>query len=374
MGQRFISFFTYLQTLLISCCFAQGQGIGSDQQYTITKKLLSIEDGLASHEVFCGVQDSTGFLWLGTRNGLNRYDGKSCLIFTRQRNKLQDNKVVQLAKDDVNHLFIAYGSTGFQLTTNGKVDVMDATTQEIKSFTAAFPNLPFKEQDVYWIANDGTDEVCFLTANPFRFWKFSTVKGFRLRFEMKDWMKSTSNVDHRTTGPVCSFVKGNALLKLTNQDTQYFVTEDQVVGFQQPDILRSLPIGFTDEHQVLITYNKAANPDAFAVDLIDAYGRINPAPDLSHYNLSAVAGRYWYLAGIATGGSASFFYIANDGLYLWNKDAFLRVLDKSELKGFENLFIYQMFPDAIGNIWICTSVGVIQLGLKRNRFQPYFFH
>ncbi|MCE6990498.1 hypothetical protein [Dyadobacter sp. CY323] len=50
---------------------------------------------------------------------------------------------------DANRLFIQYGSTGFQLITNGKVDVMDATTQGIKTLTAAFPDLPFKERDVY---------------------------------------------------------------------------------------------------------------------------------------------------------------------------------------------------------------------------------
>src|SRR4249920_1855308 len=128
----------------------QSESMNNNPAYTITKRLLSIEDGLASHEVFCGLQDKAGFLWFGTRNGLNRYDGKNCLLFTRQRNKLQDNKVVQLAKDDVNNLFIEYGSTGFQLTTDGKVDVMNAVTQEVKPLTSAFPKMPFKEQDVYW--------------------------------------------------------------------------------------------------------------------------------------------------------------------------------------------------------------------------------
>jgi ligand-binding sensor domain-containing protein len=86
---------------MISGCYlsAQERRINNTAQYTITKRLLSVEDGLAAHEVFCGVQDSSGFIWFGTRNGLNRYDGKNCLLLTRQRNKLQDNKVVQLAKD-----------------------------------------------------------------------------------------------------------------------------------------------------------------------------------------------------------------------------------------------------------------------------------
>lgn len=99
--------------------FAQGSVVTNNDKFTISKRLLSIEDGLASHEVFCGLQDKAGFLWFGTRNGLNRYDGKNCLLFTRQRNNLQENKVVQLAKDDANQLFIEYGSAGFQLTTNG---------------------------------------------------------------------------------------------------------------------------------------------------------------------------------------------------------------------------------------------------------------
>jgi len=95
----------------------QGDSIRSNLEYTITKRLLSVENGFASHEVFCGVQDSSGFLWFGTRNGLNRFDGSNCLLFTRQRNKLQENKVVQLAVDDANRLFLQYGSAGFQLTT-----------------------------------------------------------------------------------------------------------------------------------------------------------------------------------------------------------------------------------------------------------------
>src|SRR5689334_9916240 len=126
--------------------FAQNNSLPGNAGYTISKRLLSVEDGLASHEVFCGVQDKAGFLWFGTRNGLNRYDGKNCLLFTRQRNNLQDNKVVQLAKDDVGNLIIEYGSAGFQLTTNGKLDVMNTVTGEVKTLTAAIPEMPFKEQ------------------------------------------------------------------------------------------------------------------------------------------------------------------------------------------------------------------------------------
>ena len=341
-------------------------------EYTITKRLLSVENGFASHEVFCGVQDSSGFLWFGTRNGLNRFDGNKCLLFTRQRNRLQENKVVQLAVDDANHLFLQYGIAGFQLTTVGKVDVMDATTQQVKTLTAAFPNLPFRERDVYWIANDGTGEISFLTASPFRYWRYSSKKGFRLMLEMKGWFRQDSLLDYRTTGPVNTFIQGTAHLKLTNQQVQYVVKDKNVTSFRQHHVLRSLPIGLTKQDELLITYNTAADMDNFVVDKLTRRGQLLPAQDLDQYSLNAVKGRYWFQVWPATDGQATAFYIATDALYLWNKHAFLKVIGKSELKGFENLFIYRLFPDKLGNLWLCTSSGVMQLTIKKNRFKPYF--
>ncbi|WP_157486690.1 histidine kinase dimerization/phosphoacceptor domain -containing protein [Dyadobacter alkalitolerans] len=350
---------------------AQSNSAQDNSEFSVTKRLLSIEDGLASHEVFCGIQDNAGFLWFGTRNGLNRYDGRNSLLFTRQRDKLQENKVVQLAKDNANRLFVQYGSTGFQLMTNGKVDVIDATTREVKTLTAAFPDLPFKERDVYWVANDGTGEVCFLTAFPFRYWLYSAKKGFRLRFKMKDWDKKAP-IDYRTTGPFCAFMEGKVLLKLNNQEKQFLITPDTVITFQQHDVLRSLPIGFANNNELLITYNTASNTDQFAVGKLDPNGKLTLVKDPARYNLEPVKNRYWFQVCAATGSGGAAFYIPTDALYLWNKSAFLKVIDHSELKGFENLFIYQLFPDALGNLWLCTSLGVFQLTLKKNRFQPYF--
>lgn len=344
----------------------------NNTNYTITKRLLSIEDGLASHEVFCGVQDNAGFLWFGTRNGLNRYDGKNCLLFTRQRNNLQENKVVQLAKDDANNLFIEYGSTGFQLTTNRKIDVMNATTQEVKTLTAAFPKMPFKEEEVYWIANDGTDEINFLTAYPFRLWKYSTKNGFKLRYEINDWSRNDSIVDYRTTGPLCVFGNGNALLKLFNQSTQYLISKDTVIAFIQKDVLRSLPIGFNSQNDLLIAYNTTTEIALFNVGLVTQSGRSEFPTDTIKLNADSIKGKYWYLTANSVDGKSCVLYIGTDALYLWNENVFLKVLSKSELKGFENLFLYRLFSDNFGNQWLCTSLGVLQLKIDKNRFTQYF--
>lgn len=59
----------------ISTCLLQAQT-------TITPERITIEDGLSQGFVSCIHQDREGFIWIGTKNGLNRYDGHRFEVFT----------------------------------------------------------------------------------------------------------------------------------------------------------------------------------------------------------------------------------------------------------------------------------------------------
>lgn len=58
-------------------------------------------NGLSYNIVNCFLKDSRGFLWIGTYNGLNRYDGAHIRIFRKEktRNSLPNNTVHDLAED-----------------------------------------------------------------------------------------------------------------------------------------------------------------------------------------------------------------------------------------------------------------------------------
>ena len=45
---------------------------------------LSIEDGLSQNSVLSIAQDSIGYMWFVTQDGLNRYDGRSFKIYSKQ--------------------------------------------------------------------------------------------------------------------------------------------------------------------------------------------------------------------------------------------------------------------------------------------------
>ena len=48
---------------------------------------LTTADGLANNSVRYIYQDSKGFIWMATLNGLNRYDGNSLITFRPQKSK-----------------------------------------------------------------------------------------------------------------------------------------------------------------------------------------------------------------------------------------------------------------------------------------------
>jgi signal transduction histidine kinase/ligand-binding sensor domain-containing protein len=107
----------FLHRLMLVIFFALGLALtrvlpawASDLRATsVPFEHLGVDQGLSENAVIAIAQDSQGYLWFGTRDGLNRYDGYSFTTFTPQpndENSLADGFVTALHVDREGILWI----------------------------------------------------------------------------------------------------------------------------------------------------------------------------------------------------------------------------------------------------------------------------
>lgn len=76
---------------------------------------LTVEDGLSSNTIFSIIQDSRGFLWIGTYDGLNRYDGYEFKVYKNipeDSTSISDNMIRALHEDKYGNIWIGCGWGG----------------------------------------------------------------------------------------------------------------------------------------------------------------------------------------------------------------------------------------------------------------------
>ncbi|WP_158069910.1 hybrid sensor histidine kinase/response regulator transcription factor [Cnuella takakiae] len=93
---------------------------------------LTTEDGLPQGFITGIVQDRKGFMWLGTRDGLARYDGRSIKVLRSEEGDsttLSGNIIRFLSLDPHNNIWVQYD--------NGSTDLLNPETEQVRRLTAA---------------------------------------------------------------------------------------------------------------------------------------------------------------------------------------------------------------------------------------------
>jgi signal transduction histidine kinase/ligand-binding sensor domain-containing protein/DNA-binding response OmpR family regulator len=138
---RFLPYILLFLLLLPSFGFTQN----------IRFKHLSVNDGLSQNAVFAITQDKKGFMWFGTRDGLNRYDGYTIKQYhhdPNDQNSLDDNHITAMHTDATGNLWVG--------TFRGNLNRYDASTD-------TFERIPLPQQD-YVAANES--EILSIISDP----------------------------------------------------------------------------------------------------------------------------------------------------------------------------------------------------------------
>lgn len=150
-----------------------------------------VENGLSNNTVYCSIQDSKGFLWFGTKEGLNRFDGYRFKLFNSETG---DNNL--LRKDFV-----------FCLVTDAKENLWVGTQDGVYRFDYA------KERLVRFISLPEINDIQIDRKGQLWFRSITTVCRYNF------------NTQSLTTFPPEKFIHVTALCMSTNGD-MWFGTSD----------------------------------------------------------------------------------------------------------------------------------------------------
>jgi ligand-binding sensor domain-containing protein/signal transduction histidine kinase len=92
-------------------------------------KQFTDADGLSQSTIFAMMQDQLGYLWLGTIDGLNRYDGYEFKVYVNESEdstSISDNFISALYEDDEGYIWVG--------TVNGYLNRFDRKTDVFKRY------------------------------------------------------------------------------------------------------------------------------------------------------------------------------------------------------------------------------------------------
>jgi len=352
-----------------------------------------VENGLSNNTVSCSLQDNRGFMWFGTKDGLNRFDGYTFKIFrvnTKDPSTIGSNVIVCLHKDNNGVLWVGterglfkydpVNESFIHLLPSGENEIRDVKSDDhgnlwfLEKFTLVKYNITSHQSHVYTNAGFEATSLCVIHD---RVW-VSTSNGLieqlnqaNNTFVAYDMFKHSRH----TTGLFIEKI-------VSNGQNQLFVGT-----INQGAKIFDIPSG---SYKDLINYNEDKT-EIFVRDFIRA--------DDNHYWIATESGIYIYNLVSHQISHISKQYnnpygLSDNAIYTFCKDKEGGIWAGTYFGGlnyyakaytyFEKFFpeagenslsgnvVREIYPDNYGNLWIGTEDGGLnRLNLKSGKFYSY---
>lgn len=353
----------------------------------ITFHHLTTDEGLSQISVLSLYQDELGFIWIGTREGLNRYDNNSITTYKLQKNNnysLFSNNILKVTGDRKGKIFI--------LTTEGvceydlKSDRFSTLWKDIDILTIYYYNDKLfvgKGSDIYVLS---TDE------NKFEHYYHLPIKGSKistLHFDDEGALYiGTSNRGLyvlNTEQSLSNPITNNCNITSIYQDSEgiiwvgswenglFMLTDDGITNFEKHVVSnRGVSSNFVrsccEDNQGNIWIGTFNGLDKYnkKTGVFSHYNTSNEPDGLTHSSIWCIIkdhqGTLWlgtYFGGVN-------YFNPEYEIYTWYKPSL------TEKSGLSSPIIGRMIEDKYKNLWICTEGGGVNLyDRKKKTFKWY---
>ncbi|WP_418698984.1 two-component regulator propeller domain-containing protein [Bacteroides sp.] len=149
MKRIILKFFLCLCIVAALPCYAQN----SVHYYFRT---MDIRNGLSQNTVYQILQDKKGFMWFGTKDGLNRYDGVAFRVYKKENSDLGKNFITALYEDHEGNIWIG---------TDGGVFIYDPVRDSFTAFNQVSDKGTTVRDFVTMIGSDDQDNIWMSVEN-----------------------------------------------------------------------------------------------------------------------------------------------------------------------------------------------------------------
>ncbi|MFZ4620148.1 MAG: ligand-binding sensor domain-containing protein [Bacteroidota bacterium] len=281
------------------------------QELKVRFEYLTRQQGLSNAEVYSLLQDKTGYLWIGTADGLNRYDGYSFKQLKHEPfndNSLSVSFVHALAEDHDGNIWGGTGVGGIN-----KIDPKRMTIRRFQQGDSGRTGLP-------------DDHIRFLF------------------------------VDHDNYLWIGSIVKGIVRCDLKTMSFDYITEINTDRGKVPLSVIRSI----TEDAQGHLWMGSSAN-EVIQYDPVQKRGIIHPLPHDGDQKDIAVNALHFDQQGILWAGTSFGEFISfNPKTLESSRHALPAALSAPGKK----INILSLAEDQEGNLWIASSYGVFQYSFR----------
>jgi len=186
-------------------------------QSTVGFNHIDNEDGLSGNSVLTILQDYEGFMWFGTRYGLNRYDGYEIVNYysiPNNTNTINNNHVNKIFEDSNNNLWI--------LTNNGisKYDRLN----DVFTRVVINDNNSFITNNI-WIDMLEDEQGNMYLLNPDYFVKLKSSKTNAVAFEI---IEHVNFIDNRAK---CMYINKSGMLWIGTKKGVFIFDNDKLTKY-----------------------------------------------------------------------------------------------------------------------------------------------
>ena len=176
-----------------------------DLKYSLEQ--LDNTKGLSNSSVNAIFQDSENLLWIGTWDGMNRYDGNSFKIFRPElnnKNSLSNQVILKIAEDDAGQIWI--------LTVHG-INRYNKKTDAFQRFYFSRENKPPLSESEFNMALDASKKVFCAVKD----WGIGYFDGtaFQLLNGKKFSAKTVKKMEFSSSGELLALIENNELYALS---------------------------------------------------------------------------------------------------------------------------------------------------------------